>query len=82
MDTTRHAGKIAIVTGAASGIGKATAVRFAAEGAHVFAADINVEGLAETQSEIAAAGGVCAAFTCDVTKQSDIDAWIEERCKN
>jgi NAD(P)-dependent dehydrogenase (short-subunit alcohol dehydrogenase family) len=78
MDTTRHAGRIAIVTGAASGIGKATAVRLAAEGAQVFAADINVDGLAATASDITSAGGVCIAVKCDVTQQQDINALVAQ----
>ena len=45
MDTTRHAGKVALVTGAASGIGRATALRLAREGATVVATDGNAEGL-------------------------------------
>ncbi|MFM2072385.1 MAG: hypothetical protein RLZZ623_2648 [Actinomycetota bacterium] len=45
MDTARHAGSVAIVTGAASGIGRATALRFAAEGARVVAADGNTAAL-------------------------------------
>ena len=43
-ETTRLAGKVAIVTGAASGIGAATATAFAREGARVVVADVNLEG--------------------------------------
>ena len=48
--------KVAVVTGAASGIGRASALRFAAEGAYVMAIDVNKEGLDETGQMIADAG--------------------------
>lgn len=67
-------GKVAIVTGAASGIGRSTAVRLAAEGASVVVADINDAGAAETVEEIKAAGGTAAALHTDVTNSADIDA--------
>ncbi len=64
----RFEGKSVLVTGAGSGIGRATAVRFAAEGARVVCADINERGLEETTGMIRKAGGTCAAKTCDVAK--------------
>lgn len=59
----RLKGKIAIVTGAASGIGRATALKFALEGAKVVAADINEEGLRPTVAAIREAGGEASAST-------------------
>ena len=59
------AGKKALVTGAASGIGRATAIRFAAEGAHVTIADRNAEGLAETAALMAAAPTVLTFDAAD-----------------
>ena len=59
------AGKKALVTGAASGIGRATAIRFAAEGAHVTIADRNAEGLAETAALLVLSRKLEAIFNTD-----------------
>ena len=53
---TRFNGKVALITGAASGIGRSTCVRLASEGASIFGVDINSEGLAETESIIKEGG--------------------------
>ncbi len=69
--TTRLLGKVALVTGAASGIGRAIALRFLAEGASVLMADIDEAGLGALAHE----GGEHADFIrCDVTVESDVEA--------
>jgi NAD(P)-dependent dehydrogenase (short-subunit alcohol dehydrogenase family) len=60
-------GKVAIVTGAGSGLGAASAIRFASEGASVLCADINLEGAEQTVKEIRASGGSGLAHEVDVT---------------
>jgi NAD(P)-dependent dehydrogenase (short-subunit alcohol dehydrogenase family) len=69
--------KIALVTAAASGIGRATALRFAAEGAHVAALDRSPEGLADTVAAITAAGGQALAVTADITQAAAARAAVE-----
>lgn len=70
----RFHGRVALVTGAASGIGRATAHRFAAEGAVVAAVDRNEDGLQETASQITEAGGRVEPFVCDVADSADVNA--------
>jgi NAD(P)-dependent dehydrogenase (short-subunit alcohol dehydrogenase family) len=64
-------GKVAVVTGGGSGIGRATAVRLAAEGAAVLAADLDEAGARETVSMIEGAGGRAGAIRVDVTDAGD-----------
>lgn len=69
-------GKVAVVTGAGSGIGRASAKLFAAEGARVLAADVS-DGVDETVREIAAAGGSAVARRVDVSDPAQVRAMIE-----
>ncbi len=78
--TSPLANRAAIVTGAASGIGRATTVRLAADGAHVLAVDRNAGGLAETLELAAAGPGRCAMYHGDVTDQ-DTPAGMVRACQ-
>ena len=68
--------RVAVITGAGSGIGRAMALRFAGEGARILAADLNGDAAAETAAQIGAAGGDAAAQTVDVTQPEQVQAMI------
>jgi NAD(P)-dependent dehydrogenase (short-subunit alcohol dehydrogenase family) len=70
--TGRYAGKVAFITGAASGIGRAAALAFARGGASVVAADLSEEGNRETVRLIEQQGGRALAVRCDVTQSQDV----------
>ncbi|HEX5608920.1 MAG TPA: SDR family NAD(P)-dependent oxidoreductase [Solirubrobacterales bacterium] len=70
--TRRHAGRVAVVTGGAAGIGQAFAERLAAEGARVAIADVG--DAEQTLEMIAAAGGEALAVHCDVSSEDDVAA--------
>lgn len=69
-------GKVALVTGAASGIGRASALAFAREGAVVVAADRDAEGGEVTVDAVRAAGGQATFQRCDVTSEDDVRALV------
>jgi len=76
-------GKVALVTGAASGIGRVTAQRFAREGARVIVAtDSNIKGGQETVRLIEGAGGEASFIKCDVTKAPDVQGLIDAAVSN
>src|SRR5918997_6713731 len=77
-DHGSYAGKVAFVTGAAGGIGRATALAFAHEGASVVVADISEQRVQETARMIEEAGGRALAVACDVTRSEDVKAALEE----
>jgi NAD(P)-dependent dehydrogenase (short-subunit alcohol dehydrogenase family) len=70
------AGRAAIVTGAASGIGAATARRFAAEGARVFVTDLDGDGAAAVAAEIVTAGGEARSASLDVADEAAVEGAV------
>jgi 3-oxoacyl-[acyl-carrier protein] reductase len=77
----RLQGKVAIITGAGSGMGRASAKRFAAEGAKVVVADISDAG-SETAAEIKAAGGEAVFVKTDISKPEDCQRMVDAAVKN
>jgi 3-oxoacyl-[acyl-carrier protein] reductase len=70
--------RVAIITGAARGIGAATAVQFASEGAAVAVLDLDEADCADVVGRIHAAGGTAVAFGCDVADEAQVDAVIDK----
>jgi NAD(P)-dependent dehydrogenase (short-subunit alcohol dehydrogenase family) len=68
----RFEAKVAMMTGAAAGIGRATALRFAEEGASLYLVDVAAEGLAETVEQCEALGVSVASGVCDITKENEV----------
>lgn len=66
-----------LITGAGSGIGRETAFEFAAEGAAVACADLDIKMAERTAEEVVKKGGKAHAFTCDVTKPESVTACVE-----
>lgn len=77
MSTTRFAARCVLITGAASGLGRATALHFSGEGARIYAVDRNVEGAAETVELVRRAGGQADWSMCDVTEADSVRENIE-----
>ncbi len=73
----RLSGKVALITGAGSGIGRETAILFASEGAAVVVADVNADAGERTAREIKGAGGRALAVRADVSKGADARAMVE-----
>lgn len=69
--------KVAVITGAGSGVGRASALRFAEEGAAVVCADIDLDRAKGTVAQVEAAGGKAVAERCDVAQDADVGAVVE-----
>ncbi len=75
--------KVVIITGSASGIGLATAKRFAKEGAKIVLADINADKLKEAETEVRSAGAADVWISeCDVSSEQNVEATVDGAIKN
>lgn len=74
----RLEGKVALITGSGSGIGKETALLFAKEGARVIVSDLNEEAGQETVREIRSDNGEATFIRADVTKPTDVERMVQE----
>src|ERR1700756_1416697 len=70
--------KVALITGAGSGIGRASAIRFAEEGAKAMVADLRPESAGNTAAEISQAGGTAKSFAVDVRVGADVERMVNE----
>src|SRR4051794_3042194 len=77
-EKTKFAGKVAFVTGAANGIGRAAALAFARDGASVVVADVSERGNEESARMVEEIGGRALAVRCDVTRAEDVKAALDK----
>ena len=78
---SRLEGKIAYITGAASGIGKEIAIEFAREGASIAIADLNKDAAEAAAAEIAKSGARAIGVAVDVTDEAQVDASVQATIK-
>lgn len=76
----RFSGRVVLITGAAAGLGRSSALRFAAEGAHVVLTDVNEDGLGETAAEIRRTGATCSTHGVDLAVEEAIKAFGARIC--
>jgi NAD(P)-dependent dehydrogenase (short-subunit alcohol dehydrogenase family) len=74
-------GKTAVITGGGSGIGRAIALKFAAQGAKIYILDLSLQNAEVTCQQITAVGGTAEGHACDVTDQKQVIAQFEELAK-
>jgi NAD(P)-dependent dehydrogenase (short-subunit alcohol dehydrogenase family) len=74
---TRFEGRIAVVTGAGSGIGRATALRLAGDGATVACSDVASESCDETVATITERGGIARSYACDVSDEASVGGFVD-----
>ncbi len=74
-------GKVAVIVGAATGIGKATAIRLAEEGVSLVLGDINVAGVAAVALQVNEAGGKAIAAACDISDDASVKALVDTAVK-
>ncbi len=79
---SRYTDKVVLITGAASGIGKASAERIASEGGKIICVDKQHETVEQVAADIITTGGDAFAIACDVTDQASVKATVEAAIEN